>query len=128
MAAQTGQWAPGARDTGFAFPAYLSLSVVGVAALSPITQIEAQSRRGSQRFGSASALHAKRLATDRGSSSRTPGKHELKGVPDRWHLYRVVGERIRDTASDQVFGVLRASDLRSREFREQNISSSHRAA
>jgi hypothetical protein len=24
--------------------------------------------------------------------SRTPGEHELKGIPDRWHLYRVLDE------------------------------------
>ena len=33
----------------------------------------------------------KDLVAGSGLTSKTPGEHELKGVPDRWHLYRVVG-------------------------------------
>ena len=32
----------------------------------------------------------KDLVPDPASCSRTAGEHELKGVPDRWHLYRVL--------------------------------------
>jgi hypothetical protein len=32
----------------------------------------------------------KGLVADRGLSFEGAGEHELKGVPDRWHLYRVV--------------------------------------
>ena len=31
------------------------------------------------------------LVVDSGLTFEDAGEHELKGVPDRWHLYRVVG-------------------------------------
>jgi class 3 adenylate cyclase len=30
------------------------------------------------------------LVTDSGLVLEDAGEHELKGVPDRWHLYRVI--------------------------------------
>jgi hypothetical protein len=33
----------------------------------------------------------KDLVAGSGLSFADAGEHELKGVPDRWHLYRVVG-------------------------------------
>ncbi len=33
----------------------------------------------------------KDLVSGSGLSFENAGEHELKGVPDRWHLYRVVG-------------------------------------
>jgi hypothetical protein len=33
----------------------------------------------------------KDLVAGSGLSFEDAGVHELKGVPDRWHLYRVVG-------------------------------------
>ncbi len=33
----------------------------------------------------------KDLVAGSGLSFEDAGEHELKGVPDRWHLYRVVG-------------------------------------
>ena len=33
------------------------------------------------------------LTAGRQLSFEDAGEHELKAVPDRWHLYRVVGER-----------------------------------
>jgi class 3 adenylate cyclase len=33
----------------------------------------------------------KDLVAGSGLTFEDPGEHELKGVPDRWHLYRVVG-------------------------------------
>jgi hypothetical protein len=32
----------------------------------------------------------KDLVAGSGLTSEVAGEHELKGVPDRWHLYRVV--------------------------------------
>jgi len=33
----------------------------------------------------------KGLVAGSGLSFEDAGEHDLKGVPDRWHLYRVVG-------------------------------------
>jgi class 3 adenylate cyclase len=33
----------------------------------------------------------KDLTSGSGLTFEDAGEHELKGVPDRWHLYRVVG-------------------------------------
>jgi class 3 adenylate cyclase len=35
----------------------------------------------------------KDLVAGSGLTFEDSGEHELKGVPDRWHLYRVVSER-----------------------------------
>jgi hypothetical protein len=37
--------------------------------------------------------HLKDLVAGSGLAFPDAGEHELKGVPDRWHLYRVAGER-----------------------------------
>jgi class 3 adenylate cyclase len=36
----------------------------------------------------------KDLAAGSGLTFEDAGEHELKGVPDRWHLYRVASERV----------------------------------
>jgi class 3 adenylate cyclase len=36
----------------------------------------------------------KDLVAGSGLSFEDAGEHELKGVPDPWHLYRVVNQRI----------------------------------
>jgi class 3 adenylate cyclase len=36
----------------------------------------------------------KDLVAGSGHAFEDRGEHELKGVPDRWHLYRVVSARI----------------------------------
>jgi hypothetical protein len=37
------------------------------------------------------AVTVKDLVAGSGLTFEDAGEHELKGVPDRWHLYRVVG-------------------------------------
>jgi hypothetical protein len=35
--------------------------------------------------------HVRDLAAGSGFTFEDAGEHELKGVPDRWHIYRVLG-------------------------------------
>jgi class 3 adenylate cyclase len=45
----------------------------------------------------------KDLVAGSGLTFEDADEHELKGVPDRWHLYRVVGERPEEYRLRQVF-------------------------